>query len=249
MGIRAKIMSGFLTLAAMLLVAGAWSIYELKNIGISAQIILDENYKSIDAAKVMIESLEREDSATLLLLLGKRDEGLAIMRVADEAFQKAYETAHNNVTIPGEQDYVNTVAKAYAEYRELWLQFAVSPKYRGDLNWYFRDVNPTFHRAKLAVSDLMNLNNQAMYKTASNVESRAHRATMPGIIAIASAFIFAIIFSFLINLYVINPVVKLTSGIQDYLERGIPLNVRVETEDEISRLVSSVEQLIKKSTK
>lgn len=247
MGIRAKIMSGFLILAAMLLVAGAWSIYELKNIGLSAQNILDENYKSIDAAKGMLESLEREDSAVLLLLLRKRDEGLAILKVADENFRKAHEIARNNITIPGEQGYVDAVEKTYAAYRELWLQFAASPSFRGNLDWYFREVNPTFHKAKLAVSDLMNLNNQAMYKTASHVEARAHRATMPGIIAMVSAFIFAIVFSFLINLYVINPIVRLTSGIRDYLDHGKTLNVPVESEDEISKLVSSVEQLIKKS--
>jgi HAMP domain-containing protein len=247
MGIRVKIMSGFLILATMLLVAGAWSIYELKNIGISAQNILNENYRSIDAAKVMTEALEREDSAILLLLLGERDEGLAIMRVADEAFGKAYVTALTNITIPGEQDYVNAVTKSYGAYRDLWLQFMASSTFQGDLAWYFREVNPTFLKAKTAVSDLMNLNNQVMYQTASQVESRAHRATMPGIIAIAAAFIFALIFSFLINLYVINPIVQLTSGIRDYLDRGKPLNVRVESEDEISRLVSSVEQLIKKS--
>jgi NtrC-family two-component system sensor histidine kinase KinB len=74
MGIRAKILTGFLILAALLLVAGAWSIYELRHIGISVQKILDENYKSIDAAKVMTEALERQDSAILLLLLGKRDD-------------------------------------------------------------------------------------------------------------------------------------------------------------------------------
>lgn len=249
MGIRAKIMSGFLILAAMLLVAGAWSIYELKNIGVSAQAILDENYKSIDAAKVMIESLEREDSATLLLLLGRREEGLAIMKSADESFQKAYETARTNVTIPGEQEYIDAVTRAYGTYKNLWMQFIIKPQYRGDLNWYFREVNPNFLKAKMAVSDLMNLNHQIMYKTASHLESRAHRATMPGIIAIVSAFIFAVIFIFLIDHYIINPIVQLTSGIQDYLERGKPLNVRVETEDEISRMVSSVEQLIKKSVK
>jgi CHASE3 domain sensor protein len=247
MGIRAKIMSGFLILATMLLVAGVWSVYELRNIGISVQKILDENYKSIDAAKAMIEALEREDSAVLLLLLGKRDEGLTIMKTADDSFQKAYETARNNVTISGEQDYVNAVIKAYDAYKALWLQPVASEKYRGELNWYFQKVHPSFLQAKLAVSNLMNLNNETMYKTASDLESRAHRATMPGTIAIVSAFIFAIIFSVLVNLFVINPIVTLTSGIQDYLDRGKPLNVKVEAEDEISRLISSVELLMKRS--
>jgi HAMP domain-containing protein len=249
MGIRAKILSGFLILAALLLVAGAWSIYELRHIGISVQKILNENYKSIDAAEVMTEALEREDSAILLLLLGKRDEGRAIITTADDSFQKALEIARNNVTVPGEQDLVNATIKAYEKYKALWLQPFVSTKYRGDLNWYFSEVHESFLQVKLAVSNLMTINNQAMYKTASNLENRAHRATMPGIIAIVSAFIFAIIFSFLINLFIINPIIKLTSGIQDYLDGGKRLNVRVETEDEISKLISSVERLIAKSIK
>ena len=190
MGIRAKIMSGFLILATMLLVAGAWSIYELKNIGISAQIILDENYKSIDAAKVMIEALEREDSAVLLLLLGKRDEGMDILKVADGNFQKALEIARNNITIPGERNYVDAIEKSYASYRKLWQPFT-GVGYRGNLNLYFQEVNPTFITVKTAVTELMSLNHRAMYQTASYVEGRAHRATMPGIIAIAAAFIFA----------------------------------------------------------
>lgn len=249
MGIRAKILSGFLILAALLLVAGAWSIYELRHIGISVQKILDENYKSIDAAKVMTEALEREDSAILLLLLGKRDEGRAIIKTADDSFQKALEIARNNVTVPGELDLVNATIKAYEKYKALWIQPLVSTKYGGDLNWYFKEVHESFLQAKLAVSNLMNINTQAMYKTASNLENRAHRATMPGIIAIVSAFTFAIIFSFLINFFIINPIIKLTSGIQDYLDGGKRLNVKVETEDEISKLTSSVERLIVKSVK
>jgi len=246
MGIRAKIMSGFLILATMLLVAGAWSIYELKNIGISAQIILDENYKSIDAAKVMIEALEREDSAVLLLLLGKRDEGMDILKVADGNFQKALEIARNNITIPGERNYVDAIEKSYASYRKLWQPFT-GVGYRGNLNLYFQEVNPTFITVKTAVTELMSLNHRAMYQTASYVEGRAHRATMPGIIAIAAAFIFAIIFSFLINLYVISPIVRLTEGIRAYLDHGNLPDIHVESEDEIAELVSSVKQLIKKS--
>jgi HAMP domain-containing protein len=234
-------------LATMLLIAGGWSIYELKNIGLSVQNILDENYRSIDASKVMIESLERADSAVLLILLGRKDEGLAILEIAEEHFQKAYETAGNNVTISGEQSYVEAVGKAYAEYRESWPQVSFNPGNGKDSSWYIRESNPSFLKAKQTVSDLLDLNTRVMYKMASHSESRAHRATMPGIIAMASAFIFAIVFSFFINLYVISPIIQLTSGIRDYMERGKPLNIRVESEDEISMLVSSVEQLINKS--
>jgi methyl-accepting chemotaxis protein len=171
------------------------------------------------------------------------------MKTADDSFQEALEIAQNNITIPGEQDLVNTTIKAYEKYKTLWVQPLVSNKYAGDLHWYFSQVHVSFLQAKLAVSNLMNINTQTMYKTASHLENRAHRATMPGIIAMVSAFIFAIVFSFLVNVFIIGPIVKLTSGIQDYLDSGRRLNVRVETDDEISKLISSVERLIDKSSK
>ena len=61
MGLRTKILSGFLILTMMLVVAGIWSIYELTRVGTSVQRLLDDNYKSINAGKMMIEALERED--------------------------------------------------------------------------------------------------------------------------------------------------------------------------------------------
>lgn len=247
MGLRTKILSGFLILATMLLVAGAWSIYELSNIGISVQKLLNENYKSIDAAKSMTEALEREDSAVLLLLLAKRDEGRDILRSADVSFGQAFETARNNVTIPGEQGYVDAIRNAYNEYKALWAQNIAGTTLEGDLNWYFRDVHSSFLKVKSTVKNLMDLNDRTMYKTASNLEGRAHRATMPGVIAIISAFIFAVIFSFLINLFVINPIIRVTNGIQEYLDTGQPFAVKIETTDELSNLVSSVESLIARS--
>ena len=71
MRLRLKILSGFLILAFMLSIAGIWSIYELQSIGTSVQQLLEDNYKSIDASKIMLEALEREDSGILLLLSGK----------------------------------------------------------------------------------------------------------------------------------------------------------------------------------
>ena len=246
MGLRPKILLGFLILATMLLVAGGWSIYELSNIGISVQRLLDDNYKSIDAAKSMTEALEREDSAILLLLLGKRNEGREMLRSAENSFEKAFETARNNVTISGEQRYVEDIRKNYDTYKKLWAQNIAGTAKEGDLNWYFSNVHSSFLNVKSAVKNLMDLNDKTMYKTASNLEGRAHRATMPGVIAII-AFIFAIIFSFLVNLLVVSPIIRITSGIHDYLETGKSFNVKIETTDELSHLASSVESLIERS--
>ena len=96
MGLRIKILSGFIILALMLVIAGVWTILEIKNTGFSIQAIFDENYQSIFAGEDMIEALEREDSGILLLLLGKWEKGREQLFRADSLFNKKLEFAYSN---------------------------------------------------------------------------------------------------------------------------------------------------------
>lgn len=243
MSLRFKILSGFLILAVMLFAAGALSIYELTNIGHSVQSLLDENYKSISAAKNMIESLEREDSGMLLLLSGEWERGRSTIEDADTDFQKAFHVAENNITVPGEDTYVAAVMESYEAYRLYWNRpIAGTPK-QGDLSWYFKQVHPTFLEAKNRVNQLMTLNDQTLYKTASALKNRTERAIMPGIIAIVSALIFTVIFNFFINLYFISPIKKLAAGIRNYLKTGERSGMRVTGQDEIADLAAAIGEL------
>jgi HAMP domain-containing protein len=247
MGLRIKILSGFLILTAMLFIAGVWSIYELSSIGISVQRLLDDNYKSINAAKTMIEALEREDSAVLLLLSGKWEQGRSIMESADSFFQKGFEVAKNNITIPGEQEYVNDIESNYKTYKALWIKPVVGTKSEGNLSWYFQKVHRAFLDAKISVEKLMTLNDETMYRTASDLKNRAHRAIMPGIVAILSALIFTVIFNYLINYYMVSPIIKITEGIQKFIKGREPFDVKVETQDELYHLVSAIQELCARS--
>ncbi len=244
MSIRLKILSGFIILSCMLFAAGLLSIHELKHIGFSVQALLDENYKSINAAKNMIESLEREDSGVLLLLSGEWKNGRSTIQGADRDFQKAFEIARHNITILGEEEYITAIEKSYNSYKKLWIRPVVDTQREGDLSWYFNDVHPAFLNAKSAVDELMTLNDNTMYKTASELKNRAGRAIMPGIVAIVSALIFTAIFNFFINLYFILPIKRLAEGIQEYMKSGKMSEIRVESKDELSKLADSIRDLI-----
>ena len=244
MGLRIKILSGFLILTMMLLIAGVWSIYELRTIGSSAQALLDDNYKSIDAGKKMIEALEREDSAVLLLLSGKWEQGRPIIQSADIAFQQGLQIARNNVTIPGEQDHIHALDKQYAAYKKLWLRPIVGTKYEGNLTWYFEEIHKAFMELKDTIEKLIMLNHQTMYRTASQLKNRAYRSTMPGIVAILSALIFTLIFNYFINFYMVSPIIRITRGIHRVMETGDAFDVPIETKDELFDLADSIRKLV-----
>ncbi|MCJ7596771.1 MAG: hypothetical protein MUO52_18565 [Desulfobacterales bacterium] len=244
MGLRSKILSGFVILTIMLFLAGLWSVHELTTVGMSVQRLLDDNYRSIDAAKTMAEALEREDSGVLLLLSGKWEEGRSIMESADALFRHGFTIARNNLTIPGEKGYVDDIEKKYELYKALWIKPIVGTAREANLNWYFEEVHRPFLDVKTAVGKLMALNDRTMYRTASDLKERTHRAIMPGIVAILAALIFTLIFNYFVNFYVISPIIKITKGIQRFLEAREPLDIRVETKDELASLASSIQDLV-----
>jgi hypothetical protein len=227
----------------MLALAGAFSIYEFKSIGTSVQKLLDDNYRSITAAKDMIEALEREDSGVLLLLSGKWKEGRLTITTADRNFEQAFAIANHNLTIPGEKNYLNEIRNRYEVYRRLWDRPVGDTSYQGNLIWYFEEAHQAFQKAKEAVQNLMTLNDRTMYKTASDLKNRTHRAVMPGIVAILTALVFTFIFTFFINLYIVNPVLSITGSIKKFLQTNEPIKVNIETRDELYDLAASVTDL------
>lgn len=243
MRLRLKIFSGFLILVLMLLIAGIWSIYEMKNIGRSVQALLDDNYKSINAAKIMIGALEREDSGILLLMLGHWSEGRKIIKSADSSFENGFKIAADNLTIPGEQSYVDSIRTKYQAYKKIWEKPIVDTQKQGNLYWYFETVHESFLDVQSSVDDLMSYNDQVMFETASNLQNKAKRAIMPGVVAIISALIFTLLFNFFVNYYFLSPVVRITKSIKSFLYDKVPFDVHVETNDEINELAESISNL------
>lgn len=230
-------------LAVMLAVAGAYSIYELTSISTSVQKLLDDNYKSINAAKQMMEALEREDSGILLLLSGKWKEGRTTIFDAHRNFEKAFDIASHNVTIPGEKDLVDKINAQYQTYRSSWDRPIVGTEYESNPNWYLEKAHRDFTEVKTTVEKLMALNDSAMYQTASTLKNRAHRAVMPGIVAILTALVFTVIFNFFVNLYVVNPILSIIKAIKNFLQSGEPIKLRIDTSDELHELGASIVNL------
>ncbi len=243
MKLRMKIMSGFLILVIMLALAGIFSIYELTTISSSVQSLLDDNYKSIDASKKMIEALERQDSGLLLLISGEGTEGRKMIEKADTEFQSALDIAKNNLTITNEIDFIEDIDFKYQTYRALWADPLANPSGDHDLTWYFNQGHPAFQAAKTAVDKLIALNDETMYRTASNLKNRMHRIIMPGIVAIVSALVFAFLFNYFIHRYFVNPIISITKEVQNVLKTGRPSNVEVETDDELKDLASAIHDL------
>ncbi len=249
MKIRLKILSGFAILAMMLFIAGTLSIYEQTTIGKSVHGFLDNNYKSIDASKTMLEAINRENSGILLLISGKWKEGRNALSYGDSLYTEAYTVAKSNITISGEEKYLERIDSAYRVFKIIWVKPIVGTVREGNLNWYTEDVHTSFLNLNETINALLSLNETVMYRSASELKDRAQRAVMPGIVAVISAILFTIIFNFFINHYFVNPILRIINGIENYTKFKTPFNVEIETRDELLQLKNAIQNFLLKNEK
>ncbi len=83
---RKKILLGYGASLLLIIVVLSWAMFLILRLGRASESILRENYRSIQAAENMIGAVERQDSATLLILLGYEQQSASEFRENETVF-------------------------------------------------------------------------------------------------------------------------------------------------------------------
>lgn len=244
--LKLKIIASFIFFIATLAIAGLISIIEFRWFNNSIHSLIEDNYKSIDAAKTMIQELEREDSGILLLMLGEKQKGLQIIHSADSLFKVAFNIAKNNLTEKNEEKFIENIKNAYLAYKTSWEKALLSSLKMSNIKWYTDDIHIKFSDSKKAVNKLMTLNQTSMYKEASDLKEKSKSVIMPGMASILAALMMSLILIFLITRYFVNPISELVNTVNNYKEGDKLLKSNVTTNNEIKKLEQAISDLLQR---
>ncbi|HPX06136.1 MAG TPA: hypothetical protein PLC17_09390 [Tenuifilaceae bacterium] len=208
--------------------------------------LLKDNYKSIDYSKKMMQAVSLQEELLLLSLVQPVDTLTTSFNQADSVFLKNLELAAQNLTLPNEGVYVDSIRMAYGDYILEARGFIGEDKI--DSQKLMLTVRGKMKQVSLRVEALLTLNQDSLFKVATFLESSPHRAIMPGLIVIISSLVFTILLNYFINHYVISPILRLTKGVNDYVRYRKPLDVSLETKDELYSLKESILNLITSRT-
>ncbi len=245
--LKLKIFASFMLLTAMLAVAGTISIIEFRKLSKSVHELIENNYKSIEASKTMLEALEREDSGILLLMLNDLEEGQKIIASADSAFLIALEKAKNNLTEKNEANYIQNIENNYTEYKNKWTRPIADTDKQGNISWYKNDIHQLFLTTKAAINELMTLNQSSMYGNVSELSDKSKRAIMPGIVSIIAALVFSLILNFFITRYFVNPISELADSVNNHKTGEYKLKCNIVSNDEIKKLEQAINNLLQRT--
>ncbi|MCB8963897.1 MAG: hypothetical protein H6536_02505 [Bacteroidales bacterium] len=242
MGIRLKIITGFVILAALLVISGLISIYELTKLGNSVNRLINDNYRSIDYSKQMAMSLEKQKKSLIMAINGDTAKALILFNSSKVEFNENIRNATNNLTIPGEINYVDSIAIIFSIYIPIAEEFIKNPQH--NISIYLNDIQPKIWAIQDKVTDLLTINQQSLLQTATVLEKSPYRTILPGLIVVITSIVFSIIFNYMISYYMVNPVIKITKSINDFVKYKKPFEVSIETKDEMHDLKESVKNLI-----
>ena len=161
MRVRTVLVAALLVFIAALALLGGWSAWWLRDVGGASRRIISDNYESVVAAQQMKESLERQDSAALFLLLGETARARAQLAEHRARFDRHFDRAARNITEPGEAAVIERLRTLRDRYQQA-IEHAAGGGRALTPAVYFTELEPRFDAVRAELDRLLTLNQQAM---------------------------------------------------------------------------------------
>jgi signal transduction histidine kinase len=245
--LRQKLAFGYGLMIIIILAVSAWSIYHFVRLGSAVDIILVNNYKSIRAAELMKDALERQDSASLFFISGKADKARQQYNENAELFSQEFNAAADNITESGEDRIISEIETNYTRYKqdiEILLNSTTNKNLsvRPD-QFYFSNLEPEFLAAKASIDEMLTLNQQAMLAANERALSQAERAEASTIMLAACGLVLALVFAWRFISYVVDPVTSLAEKARQIGEGDFDQHISIQSHDEIGQLASEFNRM------
>ena len=242
MNLQAKIMLGYATSLALVILIGLWGVFNLRRLGQASGEILQENYDSIRAANGMVDALERQDSATLILLLNNeaagKAAGLPLFRENEVSFLQWLGRAKDNVTLPDEPKTLAKLESAYGDYLASIDQ--LNTPAGNNTATYERAVRPAFQSVRDAATQLRDINQEAMSEASNRTAEVSQRAIVSVAIAGFSAAAAGFIISWLISRNLVRPVKAMQEATEQIASGDYDIQLAVASQDELGQLAEEI---------
>ncbi len=250
MAIKKKISLGFVVIATILLVSSAISIYEFIRMRSTVSNLINDNISAINTTRLLMEVTD-EYNFNLLEGIGDETRELLVLDADDDMFSSNLKELREKFTTEQERMYADSVLFAYTTYvivmndaKEVWHS-----DYSGRRSWYFSKLHPVYLRLRWYLQKLTLTSQEALAENSMNMSDSFYRSIMPGVVAVLMGMVMVFLFNYFINFYFVNPLMKISKGVSDYLFRKKSYTVVVDNDDELKELNENVRELVETNRK
>lgn len=247
--LKGKISMVYLSLVLVTAIVGAVSVINLYGLSKAINGLMIKNYTSINVVNNMMEAIERQDSAMLTYINVNRQKGIDLFTDNDGVFSGLYDTEHNNITEPGEQEHVDKIGTYYQQYIKSFSELQEILNNQGTEQataYYNTMITPNFIQLKEEMKELAGLNERAMFGKKNAVTNNA-KQSMYFLFGIS---VVAVIGGFLLSRFFANrflkPIYTLTQAIKLVKAGNLNKQIDVTSTDEVGMLAKEFNNMTKR---
>ena len=236
MTLRTKLILAQAPLVLALALVCILSVVIISSLGSHSQTILKDNYRSVLAAQRMKESIERMDSAALFLLTGQREKGLQQVIAYQPLFEAELQVQEGNITEPGEREVAQRLRAVWVSYQEKLDRLKEVVDLETLRQFYFAEIDPTFHEVKNAADKILTINQDAMVRKSEDVRRTAGRMSTITITVALGALLLGLFLSTTLTNRLLRPLLEMSQVTRRIGEGDFAARANVRSEDELGQL-------------
>lgn len=232
-GLRKRVTTGFVSIVCLLFFSGMVSFLELSHLSRDTEDILKANARNIELAREMLDAAHEQNIALVHLSVFGDREYDSLCRASMERLESALLVAQTEAL---DKSFLDSLAFATTELRLLtdsyltWAEEAPEGKPATASGpdslrhgWYDGEYEALYGRLTSAIKNYMTSTQSSLAPRAEQMKKNAYRAVTPVLISLAVMIAIVLMLSYFMNLYCVDPVLKMNKGLGDYLAYRVPL--------------------------
>jgi PAS domain S-box-containing protein len=247
--LKGKIAIIYVLLILMIAIVGLTSVLSFLKLSKSVDSLMIDNYKSINAARNMMDAMDEQNIAILNYLNNRGKNEISIFYESSDKFYKWFNIETNNVTESGEQENVDRINNYYLEYSKSFSQIQDLKEkvgVEGAREFYDSKVEPLHNGLQNELNDLWKLNEEAMF-TSKNKVTKDTVTIMYTVLALSTI---AVVGGYLVSRFFANkflrPIYVLTEAVKRVQEGDLEQQAYVQSNDEIGSLAHEFNNMTKR---
>jgi len=226
----------------------AWAVFNLISLRMATDAILEENYRRVTTVSKIIETLERQNSAMLIIFLGDADTGMSKFQKNDTEINSLFTVARENEFFPGEKEINESMMAYYEDYHKQFLAVTDliekrQPFTPSSLAYYEELVYPLYLRVRDRCLKLRDLNEMTMNDASVRTYNTAGRIIRNTAIGAGIGLIAVFLLSLILAERVIRPIKEFMAASRKISEGDYSVQVSEDAKDELGSLAREFNQM------
>lgn len=244
---RKKAVLSLGTIAAVLVLSGVISILEYRRMSDYVSNLISANIKSITLSQQLSDITEEYNHQMLAVVI---QNDTSKMPDFDKDDFKSYSDAlKNSITSEATLPMVDAVERSFYEFIRTSMKFdeVFQAENVNTGEWFFGTLQPSFNQFMHDMNALNAAIHEELQTNSANFDAGFYRSIIPGLVSVCAGLLLIFLLMYFIISNYVNPIYKISDGIDAYRSNGRRYNYTLEGEDHLSNINAGVTEIVEEN--